>query len=215
MVGLWLLVGGGPELAAQTASWSREVQHVKVNPRTGKEEITGSTSSDSDPLKNMLTQTTKGAGGIVISKRQFLLDSQGRIRRGRIMDGQGKVVGSTEYGYDAYDRINEEQLFHANGRLIRRMLFKYDATSRRLVDKYYIWNPSDPHGELIESTPAKGDTPLLPVQEGDKELPGYGLPQFRGKEPPPAASTSQNLSAPTPTAKKPGFFKKLLDRGKK
>lgn len=204
-----------PEAVAQVGSWAREVQHVKINPRTGKEEITGSTSSHSDPLKNMLTQITKGPSGVVLSKRQFIMDSKGRIRAGTIWSGNDKLEGRTLYGYDEYDRINEERLFHANGRLIRRMLFRYDANSRRLVDKCYVWNPNDPYGELIETAPSKSDQPLLPVTEEDKELPGVGLPQFRGKTPPPAAGSapSRATSAPAP-AKKPGFFKKLLNRDK-
>lgn len=201
-----------PEATAQVGSWASEVQHVKVNPRTGVEEKTGSTSSHSDPLKNMLTQITKGPSGVVISKRQFIMDSKGRIRAGTIWSGKDKLEGRTQYGYDEFDRINEERLFHANGRLIRRMLFRYDATSRRLVDKYYIWNPKDPYGELIESTPPKNDQPLLPVLKDDKELPGVGLPQFRGQGPPPTGG--KPAAATSAPAKKPGIFKKLLNRGK-
>ncbi|MGI8604290.1 MAG: hypothetical protein ACR2OZ_15040 [Verrucomicrobiales bacterium] len=201
-------------MPAETASWGREVIHFKVNPKTGKEERTGSTESSSDPAKNMLTQITRGANGVETMRREFIMDSKGRIRRGAIWDGQHQLRGRTEYGFDAYDRINEEWMFLANGRLIRRLLFKYDATGRRLPDKFYTWNPNDPFGPLIESKP-RGDegTPLLPVQKSDKELPGFGLPQFRGMEPPPARPVATPSSPPK--RGKDGIFKKLFNRDKK
>jgi hypothetical protein len=198
--------------ASGVPSWGREVIHYKVNPRTGAEERTGSTESESDPSRNMLTQITKDARGVVIGRREFIMDSKGRIRRGAIWDGRGNLKGRTEYGFDTYDRINEERMFHASGRLIRRMLFKYDATSRRLVDKFYTWNEKDPYGPLVESKPGKDDVPFLPVQKSDKELPGLGIPQFRGMEAPTqAAAPTQVPRAPAPPQKK-GFFDKLLKR---
>lgn len=197
--------------ATGVPSWGREVIHYKVNPRTGAEERAGSTASESDPAKNMLTQITKDGRGVEITRREFIMDSKGRIRRGAIWDGKGNLQGRTEYGFDAYDRINEERMFHASGRLIRRMIFKYDATSRRLVDKFYTWNPKDPYGPLIESTPGKDDSPLLPVQKSDKELPGYGIPQFRGMEA-TAAKTGTTLPSAPAAPKKKGFFDKLLKR---
>lgn len=213
---LFLCVHGllaGVVSANSVPSWGREVIHYKVNPQTGAEERTGSTESESDPGRNMLTQITKDANGVVIARREFIMDSKGRIRRGAIWDGKGTLQGRTEYGFDTYDRINEERMFHASGKLIRRMLFKYDATSRRLVDKFYTWNPKDPYGRLIESTPGKEDVPLLPVQKTDKELPGYGLPQFRGLDAASSGSTAptQVPKAPAPPPKK-GFFDKLLKR---
>lgn len=199
--------------ATSVPSWGREVIHYKVNPQTGAEERTGSTESESDPGRNMLTQITKDARGVVIARREFIMDSKGRIRRGAIWDGKGTLQGRTEYGFDTYDRINEERMFHASGRLIRRMIFKYDATSRRLVDKFYTWNPKDPYGRLVESTPGKDDVPLLPVQKTDKELPGYGLPQFRGLEAAPSGSTAPTqVPKATPPPPKKGFFDKLLKR---
>lgn len=203
----------GPPVGAETPSWGREVIHYKVNPRTHAEERTGSTETQSDPAKNMLTQITRNANGVEISRREFILDSKGRIRRGALWDGQHKLQGRTEYGFDAYDRVNEERLFHSSGRLIRRMLFKYDASSRRLVDKFYTWNPKDPYGQLVESAPGPDDgSPILPIQQGDKELPGMGLPQFRGMEAPAAAPTG----APAPkTPEKKGLLDKLFNRGKK
>lgn len=203
----------GPAGAVGVPSWGREVIHYKVNPQNGAEERTGSTESESDPARNMLTQITKDARGVVIARREFIMDSKGRIRRGAIWDGKGNLQGRTEYGFDTYDRINEERMFHASGRLIRRMLFKYDATSRRLVDKFYVWNEKDPYGPLVESKPGKNDVPLLPVQKNDKELPGYGIPQFRGMQPAsttPAAPT-RVPTTPAPPPKK-GFFDKLLKR---
>jgi hypothetical protein len=196
--------------ATGVPSWGREVIHYKVNPQNGAEERTGSTESESDPGKNMLTQITKDARGVVIARREFIMDSKGRIRRGAIWDGKGNLQGRTEYGFDGYDRINEERMFHASGRLIRRMLFKYDATSRRLVDKFLTWNPKDPYGKLVESTPGKDDVPLLPVQKSDKELPGYGIPQFRGLDAAPDQPTAPT-TPPAPPQKK-GFFDKLLKR---
>lgn len=203
----------GPARATGVPSWGREVIHYKVNPQNGAEERTGSTESESDPGRNMLTQITKDARGVVIARREFIMDSKGRIRRGAIWDGKGNLQGRTEYGFDTYDRINEERMFHASGRLIRRMLFKYDATSRRLVDKFYTWNQKDPYGPLIESKPGKDDVPLLPVQKSDKQLPGYGIPQFRGMEataskPLTPTQVPQNHAAPP----KKGFFDKLLKR---
>ena len=108
-----------------------------------------------------------------------------------------RLSGRTQYGFDSYDRINEERLFAASGRCIRRMLFKYDASSRRLVDKFYTWNKNDPYGPLIESTPGPEDdaTPRLPVREGDKELPGVGLPQFRGDSAAPAGTDAASPAA--------------------
>ena len=197
--------------ASEVPSWGREVIHYKVNPANGAEERTGSTESESDPARNMLTQITKDSRGVIIARREFIMDSKGRIRRGAIWDGKGSLQGRTEYGFDTYDRINEERMFHASGRLIRRMLFKYDATSRRLVDKFLTWNPKDPYGPLVESTPGKDDVPLLPVQKTDKELPGYGVPQLRGLD-----ATASKPSAPTQntpaTAPKKSFFDKLLKR---
>lgn len=202
-----------PAGATGVPSWGREVIHYKINPRTGAEERTGSTESESDPSRNMLTQVTKDARGVEITRREFIMDSKGRIRRGAIWDGKGNLQGRTEYGFDAYDRINEERLFHPSGRLIRRMLFKYDATSRRLVDKFEVWNPKDPNGPLIPSQPGKNDVPLLPVQKSDKELPGYGIPQFRGMEATDGKPAGASLPAtPPPPPPKKGFLDRLLKR---
>jgi hypothetical protein len=197
---------------AETPSWAREVIHFKMDPRTKKEVRTGSTESQSDPAKNMLIQLTRNAQGVEITRREFILDSQGRIRSGAVRDGQGRLSARTQYGFDSYDRINEERLFDASGRCIRRLLFKYDATSRRLVDKVYMWNRNDPYGPLVESAPSAEDAaPILPVQRGDKELPGVGLPQFRGDAAPPAGTTPS--TAPAKPEKK-GLFD-WLKRGKK
>lgn len=210
---LWLTgLFAGTAAAAGVPSWGREVIHYKVNPRNGAEERSGSTESESDPAKNLLTQITKDGRGVIISRREFIMDSKGRIRRGAIWDGKGTLQGRTEYGFDAYDRINEERMFHASGRLIRRMLFKYDATSRRLVDKFYTWNEKDPYGPLIESTPGKDEGPLLPVQQSDKELPGYGIPQFRGLAAPSTQPAAGTRPATPPAPQKKGFFDKLLKR---
>jgi len=195
--------------AFRVESWGREVIHYKIDPRNGAEVRTGSTESESDPSRNMLTQITKDAREVIISRREFIMDSKGRIRRGAIWDGKGNLQGRTEYGFDPYDRINEERMFHASGRLIRRMIFKYDATSRRLVDKFYIWNENDPYGPLIESKPGKEDVPFLPVQKSDKELPGLGIPQFRGMDAnaAPSAPTTPGAGRTPPPPKK-----KLLDK---
>jgi|GEM_PF-1319395 len=206
-----LSLAGSRPAAADVSSWGREVIHYKVNARSGAEEKTGSTESESDPAKNLLSQTTKDSRGVIIARREFIMDSKGRIRRGAIWDGRGSLQGRTEYGFDAYDRINEERLFHSSGRLIRRMLFKYDATSRRLVDTFLTWNPKDPYGPLVESAPGKDDVPMLPVQKTDKELPGAGIPQFRGLEPSAATPSAPTQSAPPPPQKK-GFLNKLLKR---
>lgn len=203
---------GGTVVASEVPSWGREVIHYKVNPQTRVEEKTGSTESESDPARSMLTQITKDAGGGVVARREFIMDSKGRIRRGAIWDGRGQLQGRTEYGFDTYDRINEERLFHSSGRLLRRMLFKYDATSRRLVDKFLTWNPKDPYGPLVESSPGKEDLPLLPVQKTDKELPGYGIPQLRGMDESAAPPASATKPAPVAPPQKKGFFDKLLKR---
>lgn len=192
-------------------SWGREVIHYKINPRTGVEERTGSTESESDPSRNLLSQVTKNSQGVVTMRREFIMDSKGRIRRGVLWDGQGNPQGRTEYGFDSYDRINEERLFF-NGRLIRRMLFKYDATSRRLVDKFYILNEKDPNGRLVESKPRADDVPFLPVTKADKELPGFGIPQFRGMEAPAGQPGAPAGAAPQPPPKKKGFFDKMFKR---
>ena len=172
-----------------------------MDPRTKKEVRTGSTESQSDPSKNMLIQITRDAYEVEIARREFILDSQGRIRSGVLRDGRGTLLGRTQYGFDSYDRINEERSFHPNGRCIRRLLFKYDASSRRLVDKVYMWNKNDPYGPLIESAPTPEDSsPMLPVQRNDKELPGVGLPQFRGDAAPPGPGTQ--TAAPAKPEKK-------------
>jgi hypothetical protein len=196
-------------LRADTSAWGREVIHFKVNPRTGQEEKTGSTESISDPARNMLTQLTRDARGVELARREFIMDSRGRIRRGAIWDGQHRLLGRTEYGFDEYDRINEERTFHPGGRVVRRLLFKYDATGRRLPDKIYSWNERDPYGPLVESKPAAGTTPLLPIQKSDRELPGMGLPQFRGAEPPPTAPQAAPAAQPP---KKPGILSRIFNR---
>jgi hypothetical protein len=207
-----VLVAGGGWVGAETPSWGREVIHFKV--KGGKEVKTGSTESISDPARNMLTQITRNSNGVEISRREFILDSKGRIRRGAIWDGQQRLLGRTEYGFDEYDRINEERTFHPNGRVLRRLLFRYDATGRRLPDKFYTWNPRDPYGPLIESQAGANEaTPLLPIQRGDKELPGLGLPQFRGIE----SNLSPTAAPPAvpPRKEKAGWFQRLLNGGKK
>jgi hypothetical protein len=198
---------------AETPSWAREVIHFKHDPRTKKEVRTGSTESQSDPSKNMLIQITRDAYEVEIARREFILDSQGRIRSGVLRDGRGTLLGRTQYGFDSYDRINEERSFHPNGRCIRRLLFKYDASSRRLVDKVYMWNKNDPYGPLIESAPTPEDSsPMLPVQRNDKELPGVGLPQFRGGDAAPPGPGTQTAAPAKPEKK--GLFE-FLKRGKK
>ena len=212
---LALLLGGTFAVSADTPSWGREIIHYKVSPRTGKEEKTGSTETQSDPAKNMLIQITRNGQGIEISRREFILDSKGRIRRGAIWDGQRKLLGRTEYGFDEYDRVNEERSFHASGRLIRRLLFKYDAASRRLVDRFFTWDPRNPYGPLVESKAGPNEaSPILPIQQSDRELPGVGLPQFRGNEPAPVQASSPVAPAAKPPARS-GFFDKLLKRGQK
>ena len=75
-----------------------------------------------------------------------------------------------------------------------------------------MWNKNDPYGPLIESAPTPEDSsPLLPVQRNDKELPGVGLPQFRGDAAPPGPGTQ--TAAPAKPEKK-GVFD-FLKRGKK
>jgi len=199
-------------LRAETSAWGREVIHYKVNPRTGKEERTGSTESNSDPARNMLTQITRDARGVELARREFIMDTRGRIRRGAIWDGQRRLLGRTEYGFDEYDRINEERTFHPGGRVVRRLLFKYDATGRRLPDKIYSWNERDPYGALVESKPAADTAPLLPIQRSDRELPGMGLPQFRGAEPPPTAPATAPVAQPE--TKKPGILSRIFNRKK-
>jgi hypothetical protein len=206
------IVSTAVAVRAQTSAWGREVIHYKINPRTGKEERTGSTESISDPARNMLTQITRDARGVELARREFIMDSRGRIRRGAIWDGQHRLLGRTEYGFDEYDRINEERTFHPGGRVVRRLLFKYDATGRRLPDKVYSWNERDPYGPLVESKPAADTAPLLPIQKSDRELPGMGLPQFRGTDPPPTAATA--APAAPPEAKKPGILSRIFNRKK-
>lgn len=209
-----LALGIAAPAAADIPSWGREVRHYKANPASGKDELTGITENQSNPAKNMLTQITRSAQGIEIARREFIMDSKGRIRRGAIWDGQRMLKGRTEYGFDAYDRVNEERLFHASGRLVRRILFKYDATSRRLVDKFYILDEKNPYGPLIQSTPSGEDAkPFLPVQEGDRELPGAGLPQFRGMDAPAQKPGVVTPTAPPPQPKK-GFLQKMFKRDK-
>jgi hypothetical protein len=204
-------VGAAAPTRAETPSWGREVIHFKV--KGGKEEKTGSTESISDPARNMLTQITRNANGVEISRREFVMDTKGRIRNGAIWDGQHRLLARTLYGFDEYDRINEERTFHPNGRVLRRLLFKYDATGRRLPNKFYTWNPQDPYGPLVESQPGNDNaTPLLPIQRTDKELPGLGLPQFRGIE---AGGKPAAPPAAPPKKEKSGIFQRLFGHDKK
>lgn len=214
MAGVAALLAGGA--AAETPSWAREIVHYKVLPN-GSELKTGSTETISDPSKNMYTQITRNERGVEIARREFILDSKGRIRRGAIWDGSRKLLARTEYGFDAYDRINEERTFHPSGLLLRRLLFKYDATGRRLPDKFFVINRNNPRGPMIESRPtAEEASPILPVQKGDRDLPGMGLPQFRGSGTQVAAPAAIGAPAAAPAkAEKPGILQKLFGRDKK
>jgi hypothetical protein len=205
------LLGGITAVTAETASWGRMIQHYKIDPKTGQETLTGSTENVSDPAKNMLIQITRNNQNLEISRREFLMDSKGRIRRGAIRDGKKKLIATTEYGFDSYDRVSEERTFHHSGKLLRRLIFKYDAAGRRLPEKFFIINPKNPNGPLIESKPSSDEaSPLLPVEKNQKDLPGAGIPSLRGLEP-----TSPAAQAPTPTTPPPtksGGLKNLFKK---
>jgi hypothetical protein len=195
---------------AETASWGRMIQHFKIDPKTGQESLTGSTENISDPAKNMLIQITRNNQNIEISRREFLMDSKGRVRRGAIRDGKKRLIATTEYGFDTYDRVAEERTFHSSGKLLRRLIFKYDAAGRRLPDKFFIINPKDPNGALVESKATSEEaSPLLPVEKGQKELPGAGIPSLRGLEPTPPVTTTP---APTAPPQKSGGLKNLFKK---
>ncbi len=183
---------------AEPQAWAREVIHFEKDKKTGKDVKTGSTESFTDVGKNTLTQITRNARDVKVAHREFVMDSKGRIRRGLIKDGQGNPISRMEYGFDAYDRVAEERQYKLPANAIfRRVLFRYSATGERIPDRVFYFNGQ---GAPIETKATEADaTPNLPIAPGTRDLPGAGLPQFRGMpapKPTDPAATGQTPPAP-------------------
>ena len=199
---------------AEPQAWAREVIHFEKDRKTGRDVKTGSTESFTDVSKNTLTQVTRNARDVKVAHREFVMDSKGRIRRGLIKDGQGNPVSRMEYGFDAYDRIAEERQYKLPANAIfRRVLFRYTATGERVPDKVFYFNSQ---GGMIETKATEADaTPNLPIAPGTRDLPGSGLPQFRGMPAPKPGEAAQSAPPGAPPGAPPekrGVLDRIFNR---
>jgi hypothetical protein len=74
--------------------------------------------------RTTIVEETYNSKDVMICKRVFQTDSQGRLRNGVVYDGKRNALGSIYYGYtNKTDQIIEEQQFNRKGQLVRRVFY--------------------------------------------------------------------------------------------
>ncbi len=179
-------------------AWSRIIRHFDGT----------QTKSVKEGTKNEISEEKYDENHVLLAKRLFLLDSQGRLRRGVIMDAKGTPLGSTEYGYDTQNRIKEERLFNRAGKPIQRKfppgaLPGVPENARHSL--VFIIDPNNPNGtaKMLQT-----DEPMVTPVTNPEDAFEPGMPI--GQQAPKSAGGLPNNTAPLPTAsagRKPSLLK--------
>ena len=201
VAGALLLSLAGSVRAEEESSgqaWSRIIRHFDGT----------QTKSVKEGTKNEISEEKYDENHVLLAKRLFLLDSQGRLRRGVIMDARGTPLGSTEYGYDNQNRIKEERMFNRQGKPIQRKfppgaLPGVPENARHSL--VFIIDPNNPNGKgkMLQT-----DEPMVTPVTNPEDAFEPGMPI--GQQAPKIATGLPTNSTPVPTApsgRKPGLFK--------
>ena len=189
-------IQAGEESSGQ--AWSRIIRHFDGT----------QTKSVKEGTKNEISEEKYDENHVLLAKRLFLLDSQGRLRRGIIMDAKGTPLGSTEYGYDSQNRIKEERLYNRDGKPIQR---KFPPGALPGVPEkarhslVFIIDPNNPNGktQMLQT-----DEPMVAPVTNPEDSFEPGMPI--GQQPSKISTGLPTNSAPVPMAsagRKPSLLK--------
>lgn len=149
-------------------SWARKIMHYDES--TG--DLDGVTVAKKNPVEDTLEESTFSQHEILITRRVFQMDSQGRIRNGLIFDGKRNLLGRTEYGFDKWDRIEQERLYTKKGKLVRALLYRYDTGGNPVKPIAYTFDPSNPSSKKQITTDVE---PILPASRHEDDYPGIKI----------------------------------------
>ncbi len=132
-----------------------------------------------------------------ISCRQFVTDTEGRVRKGIIYDGMMNPLATVEYNFDKVTgKTIEERTWNKKGKLLMRLMYPGTLADPKLANRYvaFHYNPDDPTAQPVKST--KNVKPVRPV-EADQDTYESGVPQ------PPAEHRLQKPAPPKAPAGPP------------
>ncbi len=81
----------------------------------------------------ILEQRTYNAASILLMKRIFQLDRQGRALSGVAFDGRSNLLFTMRYMFDKNGRLYEEQIYDKGNRVIRLLRHSYGADGKSKV----------------------------------------------------------------------------------
>jgi hypothetical protein len=166
--------------------------------------------------RTTIVEETYNSKDVMICKRVFQTDSQGRLRNGVVYDGKRNPLGSIYYGYDKKtDQIVEEQQFNKKGQLVRRVFYPgalkdYVQTVDGLSEKdkhilatkgvALVYDPENPQAKPVQ---VDAPPPTAPVTSEQQEF-QVGIPIGPGAAAASSASRSgSSASESTPAANPP------------
>lgn len=89
------------------------------------------TESVRNPGTKVLEEKTYNRKNILIARKVFELDSEGRALRGLVFDTKKKLIGRIQFGFDEFGRMEEERTWNAHNKLIKRLIYRYDKEGKR------------------------------------------------------------------------------------
>lgn len=203
----WLMSVAG--VFAQSSSGT-----ARVEGRTVFHNDDSRTESVKDLNTRELTELTYNAGGQLIMRKVFLLNTQGQSTQGNIYDGKGNLVARCRVFFDDFGRIQEERMSNLKGGVFQRVIHPYGPDGKPLAAQVIHLDAEKPtmRSQAIDFTkmspqPATvfdgQSIPVAPPQQG-----------YQGGQ------TSQANPAAAPTApaveakeeSKPSFWKRLFKK---
>lgn len=210
-------VGLGYMKGEAIAVWGRAIHHSDKT----------YTESELDADTKSLEQRTKSENGVLLQRRQILLDQWGRPAEILIYDGRGDFKYRGIQIYDVRGRFSEEQIYDPNDKLIRRKVQEYSPDGQKMPVRSWDYIENVPDDLKLVIT-RESEDPTRQVAQNNREekqkknwFGGNSRPPQGNTPPQPVAQPMQQYQAAPPAsaepAKKKGLFggKGLFRRTKK
>lgn len=194
---------------------------ARVEGRTVFHNDDSRTESVKDLNTRELTELTYNAGGQLIMRKVFLLNTEGQTTQGNIYDGQGNLVARCRVFFDAFGRIQEERMSNLKGGVFQRIIHPYGPDGKPLATQVIHLDGEKPamRSQAIDFTKMAPqpetvfDGQAVPVPPPAQAYQGSSAVQgspASAAPPPNGASSSQPEEE-----KKPSFWKRLFKKKEK
>ena len=95
------------------------------------------TLTSRDFRKRTLEQRLYSSDGVLLLKRQFVMDRNGKVKSGVSFDGGDHLTSTFRYKFDDLGRIHEENIYDRSGNVVRAFETTYDeqGLSKRIASE--------------------------------------------------------------------------------